>query len=380
MSTTFSSLLTSLRLSLRDPNGTTWSDGQLGELINRGIDAISDVYQSEAIQATAFTQPVSGSVFSVDLSTVTWPVRVDVYDAISKSATITAAAGSGTTNVYTYSSLSAPVNVSAFSVGDAISVTGVSPSVFNITGTVISATSSTFQISSLKNAQITNAVADGTNITYTYGGFSTETGRSGFENGDNVAISSSTVTEFNISGQVANATQYSFTISNALSSSTTFTGRAVVSSTAVTSSYSSGGSVATTAAPKYRETVRPSSGDGPDSGWETHGGILYLPTRYTLAVGTGTLNVVGYGPWTQINTAQTSSITNLDTTAQNAVKVFVEAEALTMLTFDRAQYQQWQVSSGSSDISALGMNNLALAAQQRWRQEKNRIRRFRKGG
>jgi hypothetical protein len=214
MSTTFSSLLTSLRLSLRDPNGTTWSDGQLGELINRGIDAIGDVYQSETIQSTAFTQPISGSVFSVALTTVTWPVRVDVYD------------NSG----------------------------------------------------------------------------------------------------------------------------------------------------------KYRETVRPSSGDGPDSGWETHGGILYLPTRYVLAVSEGTLNIVGYGPWTQINTAQTSSVTNLDTTAQNAVKVYVEAEALTMLTFDRAQYQQWQVSSGSSDISALGMNNLALAAQQRWRQEKNRIRRFRKGG
>jgi hypothetical protein len=214
MSTTFSSLLTSLRLSLRDPNGTTWSDGQLGELINRGIDAIGDVYQSETIQSTAFTQPISGSVFSVALTTVTWPVRVDVYD------------DSG----------------------------------------------------------------------------------------------------------------------------------------------------------KYRETVRPSSGDGPDSGWETHGGILYLPTRYVLSVSTGTLKIVGYGPWTQINTAQTSSVTNLDTTAQNAVKVYVEAEALTMLTFDRAQYQQWQVSSGSSDISALGMNNLALAAQQRWRQEKNRIRRFRKGG
>lgn len=214
MSTTFSSLLTSLRLSLRDPNGTTWSNTQIGELINRGIDAIGDVYQSETIQSTAFTQPISGSVFSVALTTVTWPVRVDVYD------------NSG----------------------------------------------------------------------------------------------------------------------------------------------------------KYRETVRPSSGDGPDSGWETHGGILYLPTRYVFAVSEGTLNIVGYGPWTQIDTAHQSSITNLDVTAANAVKVFVEAEALTMLTFDRAQYQQWQVSSGSSDISALGMNNLALAAQQRWRQEKNRIRRFRKGG
>jgi hypothetical protein len=105
-----------------------------------------------------------------------------------------------------------------------------------------------------------------------------------------------------------------------------------------------------------------------------------MPTHYHLGASSGTLNIVGYGSWAQIDTAQTSSATNLDTTAQNAVKVYVEAEALTMLTFDRAQYQQWQVSSGSSDISALGMNNLALAAQQRWRQEKNRIRRFRKGG
>jgi hypothetical protein len=214
MATTFSSLLTSLRLSLRDPNATTWSDAQLGELVNRGIDAIGSVYPCELVESVAFTQPVSGAVFSSALSSVTWPVRVDIYDASGK----------------------------------------------------------------------------------------------------------------------------------------------------------------------YRETVRPSSGDGPDSGWEVHGGILYLPTRYVLATDTGTMKVFGYGNWTQINTAQTSSSTNLDTTAQNAVKVFVEAEALTMLTFDRAQYQQWQVSSGSSDISALGMNNLALAAQQRWRQEKNRIRRLRKGG
>lgn len=214
MAVSFSTLLTSLRLSLRDPNSTTWTDAQLGELINRGIESIGEVYQSESIQTTSFTQPVAGSVFSVALSTVTWPIRVDIYD------------DSG----------------------------------------------------------------------------------------------------------------------------------------------------------KYRETVRPSSGDGPDSGWEAHGDILFLPTRYALPAATGTMKIIGYGPWTQINTSVSSSTSNLDTTAQNAVKIYVEAEALTMLTFDRAQYQQWQVSAGSSDISALGMNNLALAAQQRWRQEKNRIRRLRKGG
>lgn len=219
----FSTLLGSLRLSLRDPNSTTWDDAQLGELINRGIDAVGDVYSSEIIESVSFTQPDLGLIFSTTLSSVTWPIRVDIYD--------------------------------------------------------------------------------------------------------------------------------------------------------------SGG--------RYRETVRPSTGDGPDSGWEVHGGILYLPTRYVLPASTGTMRIVGYGNWNQISPTFTTAnvaispttvTTNLDTTATNAVKIYVEAEALTMLTFDRAQYQQWQVSSGSSDISALGMNNLALAAQQRWRQEKNRIRRFRKGG
>jgi hypothetical protein len=183
-------------------------------LINRGIDAIGSVYPSETVDSVAFTQPINGSSFTVALTTVSWPIRVDVYDNDSK----------------------------------------------------------------------------------------------------------------------------------------------------------------------YRETVYPANGEGPDSGWEIHAGILYLPTRYTLAVGQGTLKIFGYGDWTQINTAQTSSITNLDVTAANAVKVFVEAESLSMLTFDRAQFQQWQVGSGNSDVTALGMNNLAMSAQQRWRQEKNRIRRFRKNG
>jgi len=60
--------------------------------------------------------------------------------------------------------------------------------------------------------------------------------------------------------------------------------------------------------------------------------------------------------------------------------VFVEAEALTMLMYDRAQFQQWQVAAGNTDVTALGLNNIAAAAQQRWRQEKTRIRVFRKQG
>ena len=214
MSVTFSALLTSLRRTLRDTNGTTWTDDQLGELVNRGIDAIGTVYPKEIVETVAYTQPVQGAVHSVTLSTVTWPIRIDVYD-------------------------------------------------------------------------------DGN---------------------------------------------------------------------------------------KYVETVHPSLGHGANSGWEIHADKLFFPPHYRFTSDTGTLRVFGYGEWTPITIGTSSSTTDIDTRAQYAVKVFVEAEALMMLTFDRAQFQQWQVAAGNTDVTALGLNNLALAAQQRWRQEKARIRVFRKQG
>jgi hypothetical protein len=218
----FGDLLTSLRRTLRDESTNTWTDAQLGELINQGIDAINTIYPEEAIETLSYTQPVSGSVFSVTLSTVKWPLRIDVYDASNK----------------------------------------------------------------------------------------------------------------------------------------------------------------------FVETLRPTLGDGADGGWEMHANILFFPPHYTLNQ-TGTFRVFGYGEWAQIAATYTTAsvavtpssvTTDLNTRAANAVKVFVQAEALTMLTFDRAQFQQWQVGSGNTDISALGMNNLAMAAQQRWRTERQRIRTFRKMG
>jgi hypothetical protein len=214
MSVTFSSLLTSVRRNLRDEGGTTWSDAQIGELVNQGIDAVGSVYPKEIIEIKAYTQPAQGTIFSVSLSAVTWPIRVDIYNSDSK----------------------------------------------------------------------------------------------------------------------------------------------------------------------YTETLYPTVGGGVDSGWEIHGGILYFPTNYTFGSDTGTMRIYGYGEWAPITIGVSSSTTDLDTKAQNAVKVFVQAEALSMLTFDRAQFQQWQVGAGNSDISALGLNNLYVAAQQRWRMEKSRIRAMRKLG
>jgi hypothetical protein len=211
MAETLSSIRTMVRRDLRDPNGATWSDNEVNDLINSGIDWVNGVYPKDAIQTTAFTQPVSGSVFSVALSDVSWVFRVDSYD------------GSG----------------------------------------------------------------------------------------------------------------------------------------------------------KFKETVLPSTSDGPNSGWEVHNNILFLPPHYTLS-SPGTLRIFGYSTFIQLSSDSTT--TDMDVTAINAVRVWAQAEAFSRLLSDRVAFQQWQVQSGNSDVSALSMNQIALSNQQRVRREETRLRKMRRLG
>lgn len=211
MAETLSSIRTMVRRDLRDPNGATWTDSEVNDLINSGIDWVNGIYPKDAIQTTAFTQPVSGSVFSVALSDVNWVFRVDSYD--------------------------------------------------------------------------------------------------------------------------------------------------------------DGG--------KFKETVLPSTSDGPNSGWEVHNNILFLPPHYTLS-SPGTLRIFGYTTFIQLSSDSTTS--TLDTAALNAVRVWAQAEAFSRLLSDRVAFQQWQVQSGNSDVSALSMNQIALSNQQRVRREETRLRKMRRLG
>lgn len=211
MAETLSSIRTMVRRDLRDPNGATWTDSEIDDLINSGIDWLNGFYPKEAIQTTAFTQPVSGSVFSVALTDVSWPFRVDSYD------------DSG----------------------------------------------------------------------------------------------------------------------------------------------------------KFKETVLPSTSDGPNSGWEVHNGIMFLPPHYTLS-SPGTLRIFGYSTFIQL--ASSTSTTDMDYSGINAVRVWAQAEAFSRLLSDRVTFQQWQVQSGNSDVSALSMNQIALSNQQRVRREEARLRKMRRIG
>jgi hypothetical protein len=70
----------------------------------------------------------------------------------------------------------------------------------------------------------------------------------------------------------------------------------------------------------------------------------------------------------------------MDVTAINAVRVWAQAEAFSRLLSDRVAFQQWQVQSGNSDVSALSMNQIALSNQQRVRREETRLRKMRRIG
>lgn len=133
--------------------------------------------------------------------------------------------------------------------------------------------------------------------------------------------------------------------------------------------YSSAGS--------YKATIPGYLGDSPNSGWELHGGVVYLPPLMTFTAG-DTLRAFGYGAYTQLSAS--SSTTDVDTDGIFAVMEFVRAEAFGRLETDRSGFQQWQASTGNTDVTALAIAQMARGARARWREEQIRLRRVRKIG
>lgn len=131
----------------------------------------------------------------------------------------------------------------------------------------------------------------------------------------------------------------------------------------------------------FLDSLKSGNGEGPNSGWEVHGGVLYFAPTYTLP-DPAVLRIYGYGTYNICATSvsATSVTVDLDDDASNAVKIFVQSEALFRLVNDRAAFQQWQVSSNATDVTPLGMNQLAFSSRQRWKDELRRIRRMRKVG
>jgi hypothetical protein len=100
-----------------------------------------------------------------------------------------------------------------------------------------------------------------------------------------------------------------------------------------------------------------------------------MPPYYVMPNGS-TLRVFGYKHYTQ-PTIDTSSI-ELDDDGVNAVRAWVQKEAMFMLIADRVKFQQWQVASGASDTNSIQLAQLYSAAERRWTSVSKAVRRVRK--
>lgn len=110
-------------------------------------------------------------------------------------------------------------------------------------------------------------------------------------------------------------------------------------------------------------------------GWDFINGKLHMPPYYVMPNGS-TLRVFGYKHYTQ--PASDASSIELDDDGVNAVRAWVQKEAMFMLIADRVKFQQWQVASGASDTNSIQLAQLYSAAERRWTSVSKAVRRVRK--
>lgn len=136
---------------------------------------------------------------------------------------------------------------------------------------------------------------------------------------------------------------------------------------------------------RFYETLPISTGDGWGNGWQMFAGKIHIPAGYsypTTKYNIGeedyekvVLKIWGYKRHSILEDDTTQS--DLTIAEKNAVRIYVQAEALARLMVDRADFQQWQIASGSSDMTISELGVLSSQARTRWRAEAQRIRRMR---
>jgi hypothetical protein len=70
--------------------------------------------------------------------------------------------------------------------------------------------------------------------------------------------------------------------------------------------------------------------------------------------------------------------TGLDSDEEYAVREFAKAEGFTLLTHDRALFQQWQGQTNNTDVSPVMMMNMASGARNEWHSKRGLIRTVRR--
>lgn len=112
-----------------------------------------------------------------------------------------------------------------------------------------------------------------------------------------------------------------------------------------------------------------------NTGWEQHAGILFLPPNYMPDVG-AKLRLLGYGPYIQLSAS--TQTTDMDTSAQWAMRQYCQMEAYNRLITDRSTFQQWQGATNAEDSSLIALWRNVAQIQRSYNAGRNQLRHARK--
>jgi len=139
---------------------------------------------------------------------------------------------------------------------------------------------------------------------------------------------------------------------------------------------------------KLFETIDPNNGQGSSTGWEWWNGKILLPENYFYPTEKVTVSgseyervkirVFGYARHLQLLNDSTESTCSDQELV--GVRAYAVAEAMTRLMVDRANFQQWQIASGATNVSISELSILSNTARLRWREEQRRLRKMRRLG
>lgn len=139
---------------------------------------------------------------------------------------------------------------------------------------------------------------------------------------------------------------------------------------------------------KLFETIDANNGQGSSTGWEFWNGKILLPENYYYPTEKATVDgetyeqvkirVFGYARHDMLFNDVTESTCSEQELV--GVRSYAVAEAMTRLMVDRANFQQWQVVSGATNVSITELSVLSNTARLRWREEQRRLRKMRRLG
>lgn len=115
--------------------------------------------------------------------------------------------------------------------------------------------------------------------------------------------------------------------------------------------------------------------DTAESGWDLHGGILYLPwyvCANLVIANSPTVRVWGY--WARDLFSTDGDVMDGDAEVEFAVRTFAVLTGYQRLQNDRILFQQWLTNTGNTDVSPNQLAQVADLYRSQWDSMRNRLR------